>query len=467
MEIGMIRLGRMGGLPMSDKHTAARETHNTAMKVAELCAGYGGLAMGLDVDYEIGWYSELETVDGRPNPVAPLLNIRTGAPNLGDLTKITECPPVDIVTAGFPCQPFSHAGLRKGIDDERWLIDDVCRVARLAEARWLILENVAGILTANDGDAMGHVCAAMAREGFSRWEWRTIRASDVGACHQRKRWFCVARNAESIGWDAEPFTRSGQHWGSAGTTGRSDSDSGSRRVALLPTPTASDSVGSGSAGYSTDSGRHSGTTLTDALVRNLGREGIRDDGSDQTLRDVRGRVEAKEIQRPVGRPSPFPNSQELQRQHETSRPTYPLGASLSGEETLEGPVRRLWCGAEVDDSSSGQRLEKQRTVESCDSMHEVSHNEALARRLAQHEPAVQAWGKYCEAVARHAVILGRMPPSPATEGSLNPRAVEWMMMLPEGWVTDIVTSRAKALHVLGNGVVPLQAAAAIRSLSDE
>lgn len=165
-------------------------------RVGELCAGYGGIRLGLDlagIETDLAWWA-----DNDPRPAAVMAAHHPTAPNLGDITEITDPPTVDIVTAGFPCQPVSTAGERRGVNDERWLVDDVCRVARLCGSRMLILENVAGILTANGGDAMARVCEAMAREGFRRWEWGTLRASDVGAPHRRKRWFCVA-HTDSIG----------------------------------------------------------------------------------------------------------------------------------------------------------------------------------------------------------------------------------------------------------------------------
>ena len=164
------------------------------LKVGALCAGYGGLELSLSAiaDTELIWHSDID------KNCDQVMQSRFGTRNLGDLTKIIDPPKVDIITAGFPCQPVSVAGERKGIEDERWLIDDVCRIASAAQARWLILENVRGILTANDGDAMGRVCASMARHGFSRWEWLTLRASDIGAAHRRERWFCLATNSAGI-----------------------------------------------------------------------------------------------------------------------------------------------------------------------------------------------------------------------------------------------------------------------------
>ena len=166
------------------------------MSVGALCAGYGGIELGLStiVETELVWHSEIcEVAD-------TIMKQRFGTPNLGDLLQINEPPEWDIVTAGFPCQPVSLGGYRKGIEDERWIIEDVCKVARKAGARFLILENVSGILTANNGDAMGRVVQAMAQNGFGKFEWGTIRASDTGAPHRRERWFCIATNSESAEW---------------------------------------------------------------------------------------------------------------------------------------------------------------------------------------------------------------------------------------------------------------------------
>lgn len=69
------------------------------------------------------------------------------------------------------------------------------------------------------------------------------------------------------------------------------------------------------------------------------------------------------------------------------------------------------------------------------------------------------------AVARWERILGRPAPAPTVDGRLNPAVVEWMMGLPDGWVTDVPgLYRAQQLHCLGNGVVPQQARLALRLL---
>lgn len=80
------------------------------------------------------------------------------------------------------------------------------------------------------------------------------------------------------------------------------------------------------------------------------------------------------------------------------------------------------------------------------------------------EPPAQ-WGPYGPAVERWAHVVGRPAPAPTTRGRLSPRFVEWMMGLPAGWVTDVPgLKRTDMLKALGNGVVPQQAAAAVRIL---
>ncbi len=159
------------------------------MRTAELCAGYGGLHLALQqagLDPHLEWYAETE-----PEPSTVMAHHHPDTPNLGDLTTITNPPPADIVTAGWPCQAVSVAGRRKGIDDERWIIRDVVALWRSTGARWLVLENVPGLLTANDGEAFGQVLDALSEVGATA-RWAHLRASDIGAPHRRERWFCVA-----------------------------------------------------------------------------------------------------------------------------------------------------------------------------------------------------------------------------------------------------------------------------------
>jgi len=298
-----------------------------SLKVGALCAGYGGLELGLQlagIDTDLVWVSETD------KHASAVLDARFGVPNLGDLTEIVDPPQVDAITAGFPCQPVSHAGKRVGIDDERWLIKDVVTVARRAGAQWIFMENVRGLLGANQGEAFGQVLDALAEGGFNA-EWACIRADQsVGACHRRDRWFAVA-HASGVGRCAGSRSGEGQ-------------------------PSRQRGDGSG------------------------------DDG-DTTAADATGTERRGE-------------------EHET------VGATAGSA------------------PKPGER-----------------HSSST-------------WGDYADAINRWEWAIGRAAPKPVTDGKLSSRFVEWMMGLPDGWVTGVGLSRSQELKILGNGVVPHQAAVA-------
>lgn len=111
---------------------------------------------------------------------------------------------VGAVVAGFPCQPFSHAGKRGGKEDERYLFGDVVRIAVESGASVIALENVPGLLSPMRGEAVegeagkpvlpapvGDVFRILAENGFDA-RWTSLGAEDVGAPHGRQRWWCIA-----------------------------------------------------------------------------------------------------------------------------------------------------------------------------------------------------------------------------------------------------------------------------------
>ena len=132
--------------------------------IGSLCTGYGGLDMAVQTiwpDARLAWVA-----DNDPGAARILAHHHPDVPNLGDLTQINwqATQPVDILTAGFPCQPVSVAGRRAGTTDERWLFDDITRALRdlHPQPRLCVFENVPGLLTANHGDAMARVVQGLA-----------------------------------------------------------------------------------------------------------------------------------------------------------------------------------------------------------------------------------------------------------------------------------------------------------------
>jgi DNA (cytosine-5)-methyltransferase 1 len=127
----------------------------------------------------------------------------------------------------------------------------------------------------------------------------------------------------------------------------------------------------------------------------------------------------------------------------------------SGTETMYG------LGAQRDDSErpQGQVLLPTPLVGSTSL---AAHGQISGQFRRDMENALARFGDYALAIDRWEPIVGRPAPAPTIDGRLSPQFVEWMMGLPEGWVTDVPgLKRNQQLKALGNGVVPQQAAAAL------
>ena len=98
--------------------------------------------------------------------------------------------PIDILTGGFPCQPYSVAGKQKGTNDDRYLWPDMFRVIKEVRPTWIIAENVRGIINIQDGMVFETVCTDLESEGFEVQAF-IIPAAGVGAPHRRERVWIV------------------------------------------------------------------------------------------------------------------------------------------------------------------------------------------------------------------------------------------------------------------------------------
>ena len=99
----------------------------------------------------------------------------------------------DIVSGGFPCQPFSVAGKRRGKNDDRYLWDETIRVVAETKPKWFVGENVEGIININNGLVLRQVQTDLEKEGF-QVQCLVIPASGIGAWHQRKRVWIIANS---------------------------------------------------------------------------------------------------------------------------------------------------------------------------------------------------------------------------------------------------------------------------------
>jgi len=107
--------------------------------------------------------------------------------------KTEELTAVDIISGGFPCQPFSLAGKRKGTTDDRYLWDEMFRIIRSVKPSWVIAENVHGLINISDGLVFEQVLSDMENEGYDTQPF-IIPASAVNAPHKRDRVWIIANN---------------------------------------------------------------------------------------------------------------------------------------------------------------------------------------------------------------------------------------------------------------------------------
>ena len=165
-----------------------------SIRIGSLCSGYRGLDMAIEEVFggTTAWVSD---IDAGANKI--LAHHWPTTPNIGDLTtaKWDDVEPVDILCGGYPCQPFSIAGTRKGTADERHLWPFIANALRVLRPRIAIFENVANHLRLG----FDTVLTDLADIGFDA-EWVVVRADRaVGAPHQRRRLFFLAAAQDADG----------------------------------------------------------------------------------------------------------------------------------------------------------------------------------------------------------------------------------------------------------------------------
>jgi DNA (cytosine-5)-methyltransferase 1 len=225
--------------------------------IGSLFTGLGMLDHAVErvVDSELSWYCETDDVG-----VKVMRWRHRYATNYGDVTKVDwrEVPPVDVLTGGTPCQDLSEAGRRLGMGPgtRSGLWSSMCDAIEVIRPKLVVWENVKGALSAPavcevescprcmgsrrrapGMRALGRVLGDLADLGYDSW-WYGIRASEVGAPHERLRIFLIGADASDTGWLAAqvPAEREdaavevAHGYGTARRTG----------VRLLPTPTTQD-----------------------------------------------------------------------------------------------------------------------------------------------------------------------------------------------------------------------------------
>ena len=157
---------------------------------------YGSVCSGIEAAttawHGLGWepafFSEIEAF-----PRSVLEHHYPNVPLHGDFTTITENQygKIDLLVGGTPCQSFSVAGLRGGLDDERGnLALEFCRLAQRERPRWIVWENVPGVLSSSGGRDFGSILGALAELGYGL-AYRVLDAQYFGVPQRRRRVFVV------------------------------------------------------------------------------------------------------------------------------------------------------------------------------------------------------------------------------------------------------------------------------------
>ena len=157
---------------------------------------YGSVCSGIEAAtvawHTLGWkpafFSEIEAF-----PRSVLAHHYPETPLHGDFTTIgaDDYGPIDLLVGGTPCQSFSIAGLRGGLDDDRGnLALEFLRLADRTRPRWLVWENVPGVLSSNGGRDFGAILGGMVELGYG-FAYRVLDAQFFGVPQRRRRVFVV------------------------------------------------------------------------------------------------------------------------------------------------------------------------------------------------------------------------------------------------------------------------------------
>jgi len=176
------------------------------VRVLDLFSGIGGFSLGLErAGMETVAFCEIEEyprkVLARHWPSVPIYeDVRDVSKQRLDADGITG---IDVITGGFPCQDISVAGKQAGIEGERsCLWGELCRIIGDIRPRYAIVENVAALISGNNGAWFGRVLGDLAEIGYD-CEWHCLPASELGAHHHRDRvWIiCYPQELQRDGCD--------------------------------------------------------------------------------------------------------------------------------------------------------------------------------------------------------------------------------------------------------------------------
>ena len=193
----------MSSIPRGDSDR--QPPNEPTYTVGSLFSGIGGLDLAFTAaGFDVRWQVEID-------PYCQKV-LRKHAPqywpNAQLHTDIYDChdlPHVDVIVAGFPCQPYSTLGHRAGERDPRYLVPEMFRVIEEVRPYAALFENVPGFTTIDDGGTFKQFLRTLAALGYDA-EWGRLYASNAGSPQYRERWVCVAYAAGDRHEEPQPVT---------------------------------------------------------------------------------------------------------------------------------------------------------------------------------------------------------------------------------------------------------------------
>jgi DNA (cytosine-5)-methyltransferase 1 len=170
------------------------------IKIIDLFAGIGGIRLG----FERAYHGKIESVFSSEWNKYSCQTYQTnfGMEKIyGDITKVDEndIPDHDILLAGFPCQPFSQAGLKKGFDDIRGtLFFDIARILKEKKPRAFLLENVKQLRGHDKGRTLEVIMKTLKELGYKNSTYEILKARDFGLPQNRERLYIVGFLDDSV-----------------------------------------------------------------------------------------------------------------------------------------------------------------------------------------------------------------------------------------------------------------------------
>ena len=247
------------------------------LKYGSVCSGVEAATVAWhDLGFEPQWFSEVDAF-----PSAVLQHHYPNVPNHGDMTKFKEWnndKTIDLLVGGTPCQSFSVAGLRKGLSDPRGnLMLTYLAMAEQLKPRWLVWENVPGVLSSNGGRDFATFLTAMGKIGYG-FAYRVLDAQYFGVPQRRRRVFVIGylgdwRRAASVLFEPEslsghpaPSREKRQRVAPTVSTGPPFSRTGNSRVEADALVFGAQNSASQGASVSKDISPTLGTTKTPAVT---------------------------------------------------------------------------------------------------------------------------------------------------------------------------------------------------------